>query len=277
MGPVSVIRIPRLDGLDCGNAAAPATRFRTREQPGDRIMKLTDFRVLTFDCYGTLIDWESGLYAALQPLLTKGAVAFGRDAVLEQFALREAAQEAATPGMIYSDLLAKVHRQLATAWDISMTEDDHRRFGNSVPDWPQFPDSAEALQYLKQHYKLVILSNVDRKSFQASNQRLAVEFYAIYTAQDVGSYKPDPANFRYMLSHLAALGHGKDAILHTAQSLFHDHSPAKRSGLATAWIDRRHDRDGWGATRPPPEDAVYDFRFTSLAEMAAAHQAELRG
>ena len=162
-------------------------------------MKLTDFRVLTFDCYGTLIDWESGLFAAMQPLLTRGAIALGRDAVLEQFAQRESAQEAATPGMIYSDLLAEVHRQLATAWNVPMTEAEHRRFGGSVPDWPEFPDSAAALRYLGQHYKLVILSNVDRKSFQASNQRLAVQFYAIYTAQDVGSYKPDPANFRYML------------------------------------------------------------------------------
>jgi len=238
-------------------------------------MRLTDFRVLTFDCYGTLIDWESGLYAALQPLLTKGGIALPRDEVLQRFAERESAQEAATPGMIYSDLLAEVHRQLAADWGVAMTEAAHRRFGESVPDWPEFPDSAPSLQYLKQHYKLVILSNVDRKSFAASNRRLAVDFYAIYTAQDVGSYKPDPANFRYMLDHLAALGFGKETILHTAQSLFHDHSPAKRMGLASAWIDRRHEQAGWGATKQPADGAAYDFRFTSLADLVRAHQAEL--
>jgi 2-haloalkanoic acid dehalogenase type II len=238
-------------------------------------MKLTDFRVLTFDCYGTLIDWESGIHTGLQPLLQKGGITLGRDAVLETFARHEAAQEEAAPGMIYSDLLAEVHRQLARHWGIAATEADHRRFGASVPDWPAFPDSAAALAYLKQHYKLVILSNVDRTSFAGSNQRLGVTFDAIYTAQDVGSYKPSPANFAYMLDHLAALGHGKGDILHTAQSLFHDHAPAKGFGLASAWIDRRHDQRGWGATMAPPAGADYDFRFPSMAAMVEAHKAEV--
>ncbi len=129
---------------------------------------------------------------------------------------------------------------------------------------------------MKQHYKLVILSNVDRESFKGSNRRLGVEFDAIYTAQDVGSYKPDPANFRYMLEHLAARGIGKPDILHTAQSLFHDHAPAKGFGLASAWIDRRHQQSGWGATMAPPAGATYDFHFPSMAAMVAAHEAELK-
>ncbi|MBS0562102.1 MAG: HAD hydrolase-like protein, partial [Proteobacteria bacterium] len=160
-------------------------------------------------------------------------------------------------------------------WGVDATEEEHRRFGASVPDWPAFPDSAEALAYLKRHYKLVILSNVDRVSFAGSNKRLGVEFDAIYTAQDIGSYKPDPRNFQYMLDKLAGQGIGKADILHTAQSLFHDHVPAKRFGLAGAWIDRRADQGGgWGATAKPAEDARYDFRFTSLAEMAEAHRRE---
>jgi 2-haloalkanoic acid dehalogenase type II len=235
-------------------------------------MKLTDFRVLTFDCYGTLIDWESGIHTGLLPLLHKGDIMLGRDAVLETFARHESAQEEATPGMIYSDLLTEVHRQLAAHWGIAATEDEHRRFGASVPDWPAFPDSVEALQYLKQHYRLVILSNVDRTSFEGSNRRLEVDFDAVYTAQDIGSYKPSPANFTYMLDRLGALGHGKADILHTAQSLFHDHAPARTFGLASAWIDRRHDQQGWGATMAPPESADYDFRFPSLIAMAQAHR-----
>jgi 2-haloalkanoic acid dehalogenase type II len=237
-------------------------------------MKLTDFRVLTFDCYGTLIDWESGIYTGLLPLLHKGDITLGRDAVLETFAKHESAQEEATPGMIYSDVLTEVHRQLAAAWGIAATEAEHRRFGASVPDWPAFADSVESLAYLKQHYKLVILSNVDRASFAGSNRRLEVAFDAVYTAQDVGSYKPAPANFEYMLDRLEKLGHGKGDILHTAQSLFHDHAPAKRFGLTSAWIDRRHDQKGWGATMQPPEDAAYEFRFPSLAAMVQAHRAE---
>ena len=238
-------------------------------------MRLTDFKVLTFDCYGTLIDWESGIHTALQPLLRKAGLTLSRDAVLETFAKHESAQQAETPSMIYSELLATVHRRLAKEWQATESEEDRRLFGASVPQWPAFPDSADALRYLKQHYKLVILSNVDRQSFKGSNERLGVVFDAIYTAQDVGSYKPNPANFRYMLDHLAKLGHAKGDILHTAQSLFHDHAPAKQFDLACAWIDRRHDRTGWGATMPPPDGARYDFRFASMADMVTAHQAEL--
>ncbi len=237
-------------------------------------MKLSDFRVLTFDCYGTLIDWESGIYTGLQPLLRMGNVSLDREAVLATFARHESVQEAATPEMIYSALLAEVHQLLAAEWGIKASDADHRRFGASVPDWPAFDDSAEALRYLKQHYKLVILSNVDRESFSGSNRRLGVTFDGIYTAQDIGSYKPAPANFTYMLGHLGAAGHSKSEILHTAQSLFHDHGPAKRFGLASAWIDRRQNKDGWGATMQPPEGATYDFRFPSLAAMVDAHRQE---
>jgi 2-haloalkanoic acid dehalogenase type II len=239
-------------------------------------MRLTDFRVLTFDCYGTLIDWESGIHTALQPLLRKAATPLPRDAALETFARHESAQEAETPAMIYSDLLATVHRRVAAELELPTTEAEDRRFGASVPDWPAFPDSASSLQYLKKYYQLVILSNVDRASFSGSNQRLGVEFDAVYTAQDVGSYKPDLANFDYMLEHLKERGLERADILHTAQSLFHDHAPAKRRQLTSAWIDRRHEQDGWGATMPPPDGAAFDFRFASMADMVKAHQDDLR-
>ena len=238
-------------------------------------MRLTDFNVLTFDCYGTLIDWETGLYEALQPLLRKGNITLEREHVLAAFARHEAVQQAETPERIYSDLLAEVHRLLAREWGIAASAEEHLRFGKSVPDWPAFPDTAAALKYLKRYYKLVILSNVDRSSFSGTNLQLGVKFDAIYTAQDIGSYKPDPRNFQYMLEHLAALGVSKGQILHTAQSLFHDHAPANALGLASAWIDRRHQLEGWGATAPPASTPRYDFRFTSLAAMADAHEQEL--
>ncbi len=239
-------------------------------------MRLTDFRVLTFDCYGTLIDWESGIATALQPLLQKSATPLSRDKALEVFAQHESAQQEATPGMVYSELLATVHRRVADALGLPSSAAEDQRFGASIPDWPAFADSASSLQYLKKYYQLVILSNVDRASFKASNQKLLVEFDAIYTAQDVGSYKPNPANFRYLLDHLAQRGIAPGDILHTAQSLFHDHGPAKQFGLASAWIDRRHDQGGWGATMPAADGAGYDFRFTSMAEMVKAHQEDLR-
>jgi 2-haloalkanoic acid dehalogenase type II len=240
-------------------------------------MKLSQFRVLTFDCYGTLIDWESGIHAALAPLLGRLGRALSRDAALEAFARHESAQERETPALRYAELLAAVHRRLAAEWGAEPREEEDRRFGASVPDWPAFADSPDALAYLKRHYKLVILSNVDRAGFAASNRRLGVEFDAVFTAEDIGSYKPEPANFRYMLDRLAERGHGKAAILHTAQSLFHDHMPARSFGLATAWIDRRHDQSGWGATMAPPAEARTDFRFPSLAAMAEAHRREGQG
>jgi 2-haloalkanoic acid dehalogenase type II len=236
-------------------------------------MPLRDFKVLSFDCYGTLIDWESGIHAALQPLLGRLGQALPREAVLEIFAHHESAQEAATPAMRYSELLAVVHAALARHWGVAPDPAEDRRFGASVPDWPAFPDSADALRYLRQHYRLVILSNVDRESFAGSAARLGVRFDDVFTAENIGSYKPDPRNFAYMLEHLGAAGIERGQILHTAQSLFHDHGPANAAGLASAWIDRRQDAAGWGATMPPPRGVRFDFRFASLAAMVEAHRA----
>ena len=240
-------------------------------------MHLTDFKALTFDCYGTLIDWETGLYAALQPLLHKGGVTLPREDVLTAFGRHESAQEEATPQMIYSEVLAEVHRRLAHEWNVRDAEKEAVAFGKSVPDWPAFPDTVKALQYLQRYYKLVILSNVDRESFAGTHRRLEVTFDAIYTAQDIGSYKPDPRNFTYLIKGVAGLGVLKRQILHTAQSLYHDHGAAQAAGLASAWIDRRNQLEGWGATTPPAGTPKYDFRFTSLAEMVEAHRAELQG
>jgi 2-haloalkanoic acid dehalogenase type II len=145
-----------------------------------------------------------------------------------------------------------------------------------VPDWPAFPDSAEALAYLKQHHHLVVLSNVDRKSFEASNRKLGVSFDAVYTAEDIGSYKPDPKNFHFLFSRLQQdLGVLKSELLHVAQSLYHDHAPAVQMDLTSVWIDRRFGKAGQGATKildNPPKVAGH---FRSLSEFAAAHRAAI--
>ncbi len=235
-------------------------------------MKLTDFRALTFDCYGTLIDWESGMLAAYADLVAKSGKPLTRDQVLETHALHEADQEARTPTMPYSELLGLVHGRVAHEWGVKTTDEDNARFGGSVPNWPAFVDSAPALHYLKRHYKLVILSNVDRESFNGSNALLQVEFDHVFTAQDIGSYKPSQRNFDYMIDRLAAEGIRKHEILHTAESLFHDHLPANRAGLASARIYRRYAEPGFGASHPPTALPHYDFQFTSMADMARAHQ-----
>lgn len=239
--------------------------------------KLSDFSVLTFDCYGTLIDWESGIWDALQPLIHNNACdAITRDAGLAAFAELESAQQANTPDMLYPDLLATVHRDFARRFSLRMDTGMDRDFGASVPHWPAFADSADALRLLKKHFRLVILSNVDRDGFAASNRKLGVTFDAIYTAEEVGSYKPAGRNFEHMLRHLRE-DHGVAAgeILHTAQSLFHDHVPAQRAGLARAWIDRQGlSRGGsWGATARVEHRPEVDFLFSTLGEMAAAVEA----
>jgi len=236
-------------------------------------MRLSDFSVLTFDCYGTLIDWESGIWTALQPMLLANDMPVGRPEVLAEFGRIEAAHEAGTPSLRYSDLLALVHRDLARSFGLESNDDMDRAFGTSVPDWPEFADSPGALDFLGEKFRLVILSNVDRDSFAGSNARLEVTFDAIYTAEDVGSYKPDPANFDYLVAHLDdEFGVAPDSVLHVAQSLYHDHAPAKAAGLDTVWIDRQRLSAGgeWGATTPIEDPPEPDHVFFSMADMARA-------
>lgn len=238
-------------------------------------MELSDFKVLTFDCYGTLIDWESGMLQGLQALTAQLGKEISNDAILEAHAHHESLQQAQTPGKAYRHLLPIVYRRLAEEWGVSVTWDECLIYGESVQHWPVFADSVAALAYLRQHFKLVILSNVDNQSFAASNEKLQVAFDAIYTAEDVGSYKPADSNFDYMLARLERMGFGKDDILHTAESMFHDHGPANRYGLASCWIYRRHDKQGFGATMNPGELPSVEFRFNSMAELVDAHKREL--
>ena len=132
------------------------------------------------------------------------------------------------------------------------------------------------LAYLKDHYKLVVLSNVDNVSFAHSEEKLGKPFHLVYTAEDVGSYKPSHRNFEYMLANLERLGIAKHEILHTAESMFHDHAPANALGLANCWIYRRHGKKGFGATMRPDEMPRYDRVFNSMAELVDAHKAECR-
>ena len=240
-------------------------------------MKLTRFKALTFDCYGTLIDWESGMIEAMKPLTDKVGRALSRDDILEAHARHESAQQLQTPAKLYRDLLAVVYRRLAEEWGVAASWAECVAYGRSVSDWPAFADSPAALQYLERRHKLVILSNVDNESFAASNKKLMVDFDAIYTAEDIGSYKPSDRNFDYMLEKLETLGIEKHEILHTAESLFHDHVPANKHGLASCWIDRRHDQKGFGATMNPGKTPKYGFRFNSMSDLVNAHQSDLRG
>ena len=225
------------------------------------------FDALTFDCYGTLIDWEAGLLGAFAPVLEAHGVATDDEDLLVRYAAHEARLEAG-PYLRYRSLLADGLRGVGHELGFEPTDEEAARFGGSVADWPAFPDSTAALQRLHERFKLGVLTNCDDDLFAASNVRLGVDFDWVVTAEEVGSYKPDVANFDALFGRLASDGIERDRILHVAQSLFHDHAPAKRLGMTSVWIDRRHDRPGSGAT--PPADATPDAIFTSMAAFAAA-------
>ncbi len=236
-------------------------------------MKLTDFSALTFDCYGTLIDWETGIAGALDPWLRRNGLRIGREQLLAAFGRCESARQAERPGALYPDILASVMRDLGEQFGARVSAQEAEGFGQSVEDWPEFPDSPEALSYLAGHYKLVITSNIDRASFRHSNGKLGVAFDLIITAEDVGSYKPAPGHFESAMAQLADMGIGKDQILHTAQSLYHDHAPAKAFGLASIWINRQAGRPG--ATKRPDVAAKPDWEVPSMAAMVYLHRQHL--
>ena len=239
---------------------------------------ITAFTALTFDCYGTLIDWERGILDALAWWRRRTGLRVTDDELLEAFGRAEAQAERETPFRLYPEILEAALARMAAGWSVRLDADDARAFGESVGRWPPFPDTSSALEYLKAHYKLVVVSNVDHASFAETGRQLGVAFDLVVTAQDVGSYKPDPRTFEYALEKIRrTLGVEAPEILHTAQSLFHDIVPATALGLATCWIDRRRGRPGAGATPAiPGGDRIRpDFEAGSLAELVAMHREEI--
>ncbi len=219
------------------------------------------FEVLTFDCYGTLIDWETGLWRVLAPILAAHAITLQRNHLLEMFGAFEADVEAG-PYQTYQSVLRSVLERLGATLGFVPSGEELKRFAVSVRDWPAFADSPQALQELKTHYSLAIISNVDDDLFAASNARLQVAFDWVITAQQVGSYKPSAQNFETALSRI---GLPRDRVLHVAQSLYHDIAPARALGLSTVWVNRRHGQTGSGAT--PPASATPDLQVHDLATL----------
>lgn len=233
-------------------------------------MDLTTFKALSFDCYGTLIDWETGIAAVFSPWARSAGLDLSDEELLLAYSREEAAVAAEQPFRLYPEVLAEAFRRTGAALGREVSDEWAARLGSSVADWPAFPDSADALARLASHYQLIILSNVHRDGFAGSNRQLRGDFAAIITAEDVGAYKPAENHFRALDTTLASLGIERSGLLHVAQSLFHDHVPARREGLPSVWINRRHDRPGWGATPEPSGDYSYDLEFGSMGEFADA-------
>lgn len=259
----------------------------------------SSFEVISYDIYGTLIDWESGIISLLQPLTSRipkesshGAVyrsgdpAERRIKLAEKFNEAEAALQAEQPSALYDSILEQGYLRLATEFGVELTDEvkgEARTFGASIGSWPAFPDTVDACQRLvKAGYKLIPLSNVDRRSF---SQTLAgplkgVDFFKVYTAQDIGSYKPDLRNFEYLLEKVKEDARAEKAeILHVAQSLFHDHVPAKKMGMSSVWINRKGAGMGSaGGVREVHDkgEVGYGWRFASLGEFADEVEKQIR-
>ena len=226
---------------------------------------LSSFDALTFDCYGTLIDWERGILNALQPVLSPQAIDVDEDELLERYAKHEAALEAGEY-LAYREILARSLRGLCADLGFTPSDDDVADFSESVGVWPAFGDSASALRRLAERFKLGVITNCDDDLFARSNKRLGVSFDWIVSAQTARSYKPSLNNFEVAFNTIDV---PQERILHVAQSLFHDHVPAKQLGLRTVWINRRHGKPGFGATpeaNATPDLTVPDMR--TFAELA---------
>jgi 2-haloacid dehalogenase len=232
------------------------------------MLKFDDFEVVTFDCYGTLIDWESGLLDALLPVITSRNIAINNDELLELYGALETAEENGTY-IVYKDVLKNVLRKIGSQFGFTPTQNELEAFSLSVKNWLPFPDTVAALKDLKQKYKLAVISNIDDDLFAASALHLEVEFDWVITAQQVRSYKPSLQNFH---SAITTIDLPKNKILHAAQSLYHDIAPAKSFGLSTIWIHRRLGKQGFGAT--PQSNATPDLTFPDLKSFASAVSAE---
>jgi 2-haloalkanoic acid dehalogenase type II len=259
---------------------------------------LLSFKLLSFDIYGTLVDWETSIITAFQPLLSHlpsssphAHLKSDRLALAALFNHHEHVLQVEQPTLRYDKILTQIYLRIGKELDISYQdpsdlESEAARFGNSVGEWAAFPDTVDACNRLSKFYKLVPLSNTDRASFTKTlNGPLnGIPFWRYYLAEDIGSYKPDLRNFEYLISHVKRDSESeggelieKDEILHTAQSIMHDHVPTKKMGMSSAWIARKGAGMGGKVEEIHKNGEVgYGWRFATLGEMADAVEAEAR-
>jgi 2-haloalkanoic acid dehalogenase type II len=232
-----------------------------------------EFRLLTFDCYGTLIDWEAGILSVLRPWAGGNKVQTSDDELLRAFGSAESAAERETPRALYRDILSEAMNRIAASFGKAANANAREKLAQSVGDWPAFADTVESLRILKKWHMLMVVSNVDTASFARTAPKLGVALDGLTTAEDVGAYKPDRRMFERAIAVAAERGIAKTEILHVAQSLYHDIAPAGAIGLHTVWVDRRAGRAG-GATPEASGGVRADLTVGSLAELVEIERAE---
>lgn len=234
---------------------------------GDAV-KFGDFDTLTFDVVGTLIDFETGILDWFRPTLGRYGVSRTDGEILAAFAAAEDRCQRTTPEQTFTEMLPLIYRDVSAEWGTGVRDGDAEGFRNSVPVWPPFPDTVEALEELGSRYRLVAVTNADAWALEHMSTNMGNPFDEQITCDEVGVNKPSPRVFEYLLEKLAPSGVEKKGILHAAQSQYHDIVPAAALGFATAWIERRHGEGGFGAT-PRPENIVRPtFHATGMADFA---------
>lgn len=228
------------------------------------------YEVLTFDSYGTLIDWENGILTALKPVLANHSVNLNDDQILELYAKLESEIEKGE-FIKYKDILRRVMQEIGIKLSFNISFSERECLVDSLKNWEPFPDTVEALQNLKKMFKLAVISNIDNDLFSSSVKHLKVEFDYLITAEQVGSYKPSLNNFKFAIEKI---GVSPEKIVHIAQSIYHDIIPAKTLGLSTVWVNRRKGKEGTGAT--PPASGQPDLEVPDLKKLVQIIELELK-
>ena len=231
---------------------------------------LSDYRWMSFDVVGTLIDFEAGISNCIQGIGVTAGVDLDDDRVLECFAAAEDEQQQRTPELPFTQMLEPIYRRMAAQLGLPNGRHEAAALRDSIPDWPAFPDAVEALAELGARYRLVACTNADNWALEQMSATLRSPFHDTVTAQDVGVNKPDPQVFAYCAGRQSVRGYGRDEWIHVAQSQYHDIATAKRLGVTTCWIERRQDKTGFGATPSPAEVTEPDYHYSSLADLAMA-------
>jgi len=226
-------------------------------------MSFASIRLITFDCYGTLIDWENGMLASLRPMFSRDGPRPSDAQLLEQYGEIEAAIEAGQY-LPYRQVLSLTVQEMGRRTAMSVSEEQGAAFAESLTQWKPFPDTVATLQSLEKKFRLGIISNVDDDLFAETRKKLDVEFDFVVTAQQVQSYKPSQRNFEEALRRG---GVSQEQMLHAGQSLYHDIAPANALGISNVWVNRPSARPGSGAAKPGVATPTYEVR--SLAELAA--------
>lgn len=244
-----------------------AFRPGTRKNWGIDVHKsLPEFKYMTFDVVGTLIDFEGGLKDCLAGIAAEASVAIDGEEALSLYRAARYSKDAD----LFPDNLVRVYLEIAPKLGLPTERKYGERLRDSAGNWRAFEDSTEALARLAKNYRLVAMTNARRWAFDFFAKELGDPFYAAFTADDTSTEKPDPAFFQRVFDFIGSEGNSKDDVLHVAQSQYHDIGISRKLGLTNCWIERRHAQKGYGGTIEPAEFTEPDYHFTSMADLADA-------